>query len=176
MPERFVKSLLLILFVLILNVGAAAQISCGLTNAPKLLNFNLGMSSAEAQMVVGKDLKIKVKQSGQRTFFQNFIKKPAPNSLGGVRALYLRFLDNRLYQIEVFYEDQSGFQTLADLTRNFSAAANLPAAIWQIKQNRAVIKCGTFRLTADRILNPHFELTDEIARAKVEAMRKKTGE
>src|SRR5688572_26058663 len=116
MPKHFVKSLILISFVLSFAVSAAAQNDCGLASAPKLSGFNLGMSPADAQAVVGSDFKIKVKQSGQRTFFQNFINAPAPNSLRGVRALSLRFLDGRLYQIEIFYEDRDDLQTLADWT------------------------------------------------------------
>lgn len=172
MPKRFAKSLILILFVLFSAIGTMAQTDCGLTDAPKLLGFGLGMSPAEAQAAVGSDLKIKIKQNGQRTFFQNFIKSAAPNSLRGVRALYLRFFDGRLYQIEIFYEDQSRVQTLADWTANLSAAINLPLHIWQIQQNKAVIDCGAFRLTADKILNPRVEMTDKAARSKVEAMRK----
>ena len=171
MLKRFVKLAILILLMLISVVGAAAQTICGLENAPKLLGFNLGMSSSEAQTVVGKDLKIKVKQNGQRTFFQNYIKTPAPDSLRGVRALYLRFLDNRLYQIEVFYENRNDWQTLTDFIANFSASVNFSVSVWQIKQNRAVIDCGAFLVTADKILNPHIELTDEASRAKVEAAR-----
>ena len=176
MPKHFVKSLILISFVLSFAVGVAAQNDCGLAGAPKLSGFNLGMSPAEAQAVVGNDLKIKVKQSGQRTFFQNFINEAAPNSLRGVRALFLRFLDGRLYQIEIFYEDRNDLQTLADWTANLTAAMNLPPNIWQIKQNIASVKCGVFLLTAHKILNPYVELTDEPARAKVEAMRKKNAE
>lgn len=171
MANRFVKCLILISFALIFAVGGKAQTDCGLTTAPKLNDFALGMSPAEAQAAIGNGLKIKVKQTGQRTFFQNFIKKRPPAALRGVRALYLRFLDGKLYQIDIFYEDRSDRQTLADLTAHLSARMNLPADLWQIEYNLAEINCDAFRLSANKILTPYVELTDKAARARVEAIR-----
>jgi hypothetical protein len=140
------------------------------SNTP-LLNLRLGISPEQARSVFGKDLKIKVKKKGQRTFFQNFIEKPAPNSLIGVRAIYLRFFDGRLYQIEIFYENRSNTQTLENFTADFSARTNLPA--WKIENGKAEIICGEFSIVADRVLNPRIELTNEAIRAQVEEIRRK---
>lgn len=127
------------------------------------------MSPEQARSVFGKDLKVKVKKKGQRTFFQNFIKKPAPNSLRGVRAIYLRFFDGELYQIEIFYENRGDWQTLENFTGNFLAQTNLPA--WKIENGKAEIICGELSIVADRVLNPRIELTDETIRARVEEIR-----
>ena len=153
----------------------AAQEACELQSrtAPLLLNLQIGMLPEQVQSFFGKDLKIKIKKRGERTFFQNFIKKPAPNSLRGVRALYLRFFDRRLYQIEVFYERRSDLQTLENLTAALSSQMNFPASNWQIKYNRAEANCGEISLVADNILNPRIELTDETVRAKIEELREK---
>ncbi len=148
----------------------AAQENCDLSNT-SLLGLRLGMLPEQARSVFGKDLKVKVKKKGQRTFFQNFIKKPAPNSLNGVRAIYLRFFDGRLYQIEIFYENRSDWQTLENFTGDFSAKANLPA--WKIENGKAEIICGGFSIVADRILNPRIELTDETIRAQIDESREK---
>ena len=131
------------------------------------------MSPEQARSVFGRDLKIKIKKNGERTFFQNYIKQPAPNSLRGVRALYLRFFDRRLYQIEIFYEPQPNLKTLEDIAAALSSQLNFPAADWKIENNRAETVCGETSLVADHILNPRVELTDETVRAKVEVSREK---
>lgn len=174
MPKRFVKLTGLILFALCFCQAIFAQKSdCGLPIAPRLNNFTLGMSPAEAQAAVGKKLKIKVKSSGQRTFFQNFIDKPSPAPLDGVRAIYLRFFDGKLYQIEFFYENRTDWQTLSDFTANLSVQNNFPASVWREEKMKAFVRCGIFSIFADKILNPHVELTDEIVRAKVKELQKK---
>lgn len=170
------KSAAAFLFTLVFAVAySAAQENCELASktAPLLLNLRIGMSPDEARNVFGKDLKIKIKKNGERTFFQNFIKQPAPNSLRGVRALYLRFYDRRLYQIEVFYEPRPNLRMLEDVTNALSSQLNFPASDWRIKNNRAETICGETSLVADNILNPRIELTDEIIRAKVKELRAK---
>jgi hypothetical protein len=129
------------------------------------------MSPEQTASVFGRDLKIKVKKKGQRTFFQNFIEKPAPNSLSGVRAIYLRFFDGRLYQIEIFYENRSDWQTLENFIGEFSANKNLPD--WKIEKGKAEIICGEFSIAADRILNPRIELTNDKIRAQIDESREK---
>lgn len=156
-------------------VFGAAQQPCDLTTRPAalLLNLRIGMSPAEAQAAVGRDLKIKIKKSGERTFFQNFIKRRAPASLDGARAVYLRFFDRRLYQIEIFYEPRTNLTTLADVSDRLAAELSFAAADWKIENNQARIVCGEISLIADAVLNPRVELTDETTRAIVEERRKK---
>jgi hypothetical protein len=165
------KSIALILLFLFCSMSCAAQENCDLSNAPTLLNLRLGMSPEQVRSVFGRDLKVKVKKKGQRTFFQNFIEKPAPNSLSGVRALYLRFFDGGLYQIEIFYENRSNWQTLENFTGDFSAKTNLSA--WKIENGKAELICGVFSIVADRLLNPRIELTNETIRAQVEEIRER---
>jgi hypothetical protein len=163
------------LFLLVLFVPVAAQTAdCGETNTPRLLNLYLGMSPEEVQASLGrsKDVKIKIKKKGDRTFFQNFITKRPPQSLNGVRALYLRFFEGRLYQIEIFYEERNDAKTLDEFVALLSAQLNFSALSWQIEKGMARINCGGFSLVADKILNPHVEITDEAIRAKVEELRK----
>jgi hypothetical protein len=164
------KSIALILLFLFCSLPCAAQENCDLSNT-SLLNLKLGISPEQARSVFGKDLKVKVKKKGQRTFFQNFIKKPAPNSLSGVRAIYLRFFDGRLYQVEIFYENRSDWQTLENFTGDFSAKTNLPA--WKIENGKAQVICGEISIVADRVLNPRIELTNETIRAQIDESREK---
>jgi hypothetical protein len=175
MKNHFAKSFaaILISFFLIVVCAAQQQTTCELESrtAPILLNLRLGMSSEQARSVFGRDLKVKVKKQGERTFFQNYIKKPAPASLKNVRALYLRFFDGGLYQIEIFYETNLNLKSLADITDLLSAQLNLPAADWKIENNQARMICGDASLVADNILNPRVELTKETIRAEVERLR-----
>ena len=169
------KVVVLIWLVWFFAFPVAAQSSCGaaLPKAPSLLDLRLGMTVAEVQNVFGRDLRVKVKTRGNRSFFQNYIDHTAPGRLAGVRALYLRFDEGRLYQAEVFFEKNPDFKVLEDLTAAFAARNNFPAALWQIKYGRAEINCGSFSIHADLILNPHLELTDQTARARLEAAREK---
>lgn len=174
MKNRFAKSIAAILFSLIFVVGCAAQETCEIASktAPILLNLQIGMSPEQTHIVLGRALKIKIKKKGERTFFQNFIKKPAPDSLNGVRALYLRFFDGKLYQIEIFYEPKQDLKTLGEITNTLSAQLNLSASNWKIQYDRAQIICGEISLAADNILNPRIELTNGSVRAQVEESRK----
>lgn len=175
MRNRFAKSIAAVLFLFAFAGTNAAQETCELAskNAPLLLNLQPGMSPEQTQAIFGRDLKIKIKKRGERTFFQNFIKKPPPVLLNGVRALYLRFFDGRLYQIEIFYEARQNFNSLEAITNALAGQLNFPAADWQIENNRARIKCGEISLVADNVLNSRVELTNEIVRAEIEELRKK---
>ena len=175
MKNAIAKSAAAVLLSLaFLIVGAAAQATCELESktAPLLLNLRIGMSSDATRNFFGKDLKIKIKKKGERTFFQNFIKQPAPDSLRGTRALYLRFLDGRLYQIEIFYEPKPNLRTLEDIAAALSSQLNFPISDWKIKNNRAEIVCGEISLAADNILNPRIELTDQVLLGKVKERRR----
>ena len=161
---------------LLLSALCAAQDVCVLESktAPSVHNLRLEMTPEQVRSVLGRELKIKIKKTGEQTFFQNFIGKRSPQSIPGVRALYLRFFNGRLYQIEIFYENSGDSQPLSDWTALLSATMNLPAA-WQIEKGRAMIKCSEISLVADNVLNPRIEITDETARAKVEESRKRKG-
>ena len=175
MKNAAAKLLLTILILLALTASGTARETCDLSSktAPLLLNLQTGKSPEQVRSVFGKALKIKIKKNGERTFFQNYIKKPAPESLRGVRALYLRFFDRQLYQIEIFYEPRLDLKTLEEVTAALSSQLDVPVSDWQIINNRAEIKCGEIALVADYVLNPRIELTDEMIRAKIEELRGK---
>lgn len=177
MKKRFVNLPVSFLILLFFALCAAAQNSpeCALTNAPRLNGLTLGMTSTEVRAVFGKNPSIKVKANGDRTFFQNYIgKKKAPASLSGVSAFYLRFLDGKLYQIEIFYAENPAVPTLRSFTTNLSAQMNLPPETnWNFAQNKASIDCGNFTIVADKPVNPRVELTDKSTFAEAEARRKK---
>jgi hypothetical protein len=176
MTKPLVKLQIAFLLTLIFAFGAAAQDSpsCVLREAPRLLDLSLGMSPTQVQSVFGKDLKFKVKASGDRVFFQNYIGKPARGKLAGVRALYLRFLDGSLYQIEIFYDERRAAPTLEAFAAELVTNMNLPSeTTWTFAKNRALIECGAARIVADQPVDPRVELTDTTKLAEAEARRKK---
>lgn len=170
------KIIFTLFLFLVFSFTVAAQDSCPFTNSPAVLNLKLNMSPEEVQNVVGNSLKIKVKTEKEKNIFQNYIKESPPASLTNVRAIYLRFFDRRLYQIEVFYEEKPSIKTLEDFTGSLSAKWNFPASAWERREIKSVVNCGDFSIVAMKILNPKIELTDETARAKVEAKREKKSE
>jgi hypothetical protein len=168
-------ALLLFLMFFTTPLNTAAQDACasGGGSSLVLIGLRLNMSPEQVQGVFGKDLKITVKKDDEKIIFQNYIEKPAPASLAGVRALYLRFFNRKLYQAEIFYEDAPGIKTLADFTARLSGNWNLPASSgWREENRKAFLTCGEYTAVADKILNPHVEITDETARTQVEAIRK----
>ncbi|HEY8562380.1 MAG TPA: hypothetical protein VIL74_18530 [Pyrinomonadaceae bacterium] len=176
MIKRFVKSPVPFLLILFCAVCAAAQspANCALTDAPPLLGLRPGMSPSQVQGAFGKDLKIKVKTTGERTFFQNYVNKKATGKLIGVRALYLRFLDGKLYQIEIFYDEQPNAPDLETFAADLAAQLNFPpGAAWEFSYNKAVIDCGAFTLVADMPVDARVELTDTALRAEAAARREK---
>lgn len=178
MRFNFLKIPFLFVLPLIFLLPCSAQETCQveLKDAPPFFNLRLGMTAAEAQNAVGKKLKVKVKKKGERTFFQNFIKKPPPNTLNGVRALYLRFFNGTLYQIEIFYEEKTDWKTVAASSEFLSANMNLAQSIQENTIKRIKSKCVGFSLVADNVLNPRIELTDELIRAQVLELRQREEE
>lgn len=165
---------LVFFFLYLLVTDAAAQEACQLEikNAPALFGLRLEMTPEQAQAIVGRALKVKTKKSGERIFFQNFIEKNAPDPLGGVRAVYLRFFDRQLYQIEIFYEDRREWPALEDFTNYLSTTLNLPASAWQRARAENEIRCVQFLIVADKVLNPRIEMTDAATLVRVEQARR----
>jgi hypothetical protein len=168
MKSFCVKSVVVICFLFTFVFAARARETCVWIerNAPVALNLQLGMTTAEANAVLRGDLKIKLKPKGDYRFFQNYIDKNPPARFRGVRALYLRFFEQKLYQIEVFYEAE-----FSPALENFAGIAagqfGFSAAEWTYENGRASVRCGEKTIAADYVLNPRIELTDEAVLDKV---------
>lgn len=164
------KESLFLILLCFFAVSISAQEKCELSvnAAPQLFNLKLGMSGAEAKRAVGNRLNIKNTKTG--TFFQNFIKNSPPPNLNGIRAVYLRFFESKLYQIEIFYANENA--VLENVVRDFSAKENLPFNFWKTEYGIANLNCGEFSVIIDNFLNPRIQLTDEIIFAEFEKTQK----
>jgi hypothetical protein len=131
------------------------------------------MSPAEASNALG--LKVKVKPDGQRVFFKNYIKKKAKQNLTGLRAIFLRFYDGKLYQIELFYNKEYRWQSLENFLNDYSSQNNFPGEYWQTEYGYSKANCKGFTIDADYVLNPHIQLTDDAIANLIEIDREKKG-
>ena len=164
------RLIILTLSILFVSSSTLAQ-ECTLTEPPPLLNLRLGMTVSEVNAVTGKDLKVKVKPDGERSFFKNWIKKEAKGTLTGMRAIYLRFYDGRLYQIELFYREDHRWQDIDALLADYSVESGFSRDLWRVENGFAKAKCQGFSLEADRVLGAHIQITDDAVLAAVEALR-----
>lgn len=164
-----------LLFLLMFFASARAQETCPqfTDTSEVLLNLRLGMTAQEVRNSFGGKLGIKTNKKGDYRFFQNYIKKNPPNNLGGVRAMYLRFFEQKLYQAEIFYEENKYPADIKNFSEIVSNQLNLPVADWKIAHRQAVFTCGENTLEIDYQLNPRVELTDETIRKQVDEINKK---
>ena len=178
MHFNFLKISFSFIMSMIFLLSCAAQEPCRteLKDAPRFFNLRLGMTAPEAQNAVGKKLKIKVKKKGERTFFQNFIKKPPPDALRGVRALYLRFFNGTLYQIEIFYEEKINWQTIAASAQILTTNFNFAQSFQENTTRQIETKCAGFSLVVDNVLNPRIELTNDPIRTQALELREREQE
>lgn len=175
----FMKNLypkIALLFLLTFTFSVHAQENCTqFTNTSAiLLNLQLGMTSQEVSSKLGKNLGINTKKDKDYRFFQNYINKKTPQNLSGVRTIYLRFFEKKLYQIEIFYDENKYPTDIKNFSEIVSAQLNLPVADWKIAHRQAVFNCGETSLEIDYQLNPRVELTNETIVKQVAEINKKT--
>jgi len=153
----------------IISLSVSAQENCSsIPTSTILLNLRLGMSAVEVNQNLGKSFQIKIKKDDDYRFFQNYIDRQPLGNLSGVRAFYLRFFfEKKLYQIEVFYEENKFPSDLKSFTEAISNQLSLPLSDWKVAHRQAVLKCGESSLKIDYQLNPRLELTNEIILQKV---------
>ncbi len=165
------KIFIITISILFFTTNTFAQEVCDLTleQSPTLQNLKLGISPIKASNILG--IKVKVKPEGQRSFFKNYIKKKAKGNLVGIRALFIRFYDNKIYQIEIFYEKDYRWQDLETFLSDYSTNNNFQENLWQTEHGYSKANCQGFSLDADYVLNPHIQLTNDAIAKIVEQIR-----
>lgn len=171
---KFFYPKIVLIFLLLFSSSAYAQENCVSIQQTSevLLNLKLGMTVDEVNQKFGS-LKIRIKNDNDYRFFQNYIDKKPPRELSGVRAIYLRFFEKKLYQIEIFYEENKYPSEIKSFTETISNQLNLPVSDWKFANRQAVLNCGETSLTADYQLNPRIELTNETIRKRIAELNKK---
>lgn len=165
-----------LIFLLSLAFSAHAQETCTpiAKTSEVLLNLQIGMTVEEVSSKLGNNLGIKTKKKGDYRFFQNYINKKPPQNLIGVRAFYLRFFEKKLYQAEIFYEENKYPSDIKNFAEIISTQLNLPVADWKYANKQGVFRCGEVSITADYQLNPRIELTNDTIKKQVDEINKKT--
>jgi hypothetical protein len=165
-----------LLFLLIFSASLRAQENCTqfTVSSAALLNLRVGMAAEEVRNKLGTSLGIKTNKKGDYRFFQNYIDKKPPAGLSGVRAFYLRFFEKKLYQAEIFFDEDKYPADVKNFAEIISAELSLPLAGWKFAHRQAVFSCGDISLEIDYQINPRIELTDEKVRKQVEEINKKT--
>ena len=162
------KFLILFCLSVIVSFAVSAQENCSsIPNSNIFLNLQLGMNVTEVNQRLGRSVQIKIKNNDDYRFFQNYIDRQPPVNLGGVRAFYLRFFEKKLYQIEVFYEENKFPSDLKSFTEIISTELTLPLSGWKFAHRQALLSCDEHSLKIDYQLNPRIELTDETVLKKV---------
>lgn len=172
---KFFYPKIAVIFLLAISISAYAQENCvQITNTSEiLLNLKLGMTVDEVNQRFSS-FNIKIKNNEDYRFFQNYIDRKPPKNLNGVRTIYLRFFEKKLYQIEIFYEENKYPADIKNFSEIVSTQLNLPVVNWEFVHRQAVLKCGETSLAIDYQLNPRIELTNETIRKKVDEANKKT--
>ena len=170
---KFFYPKIALIFLLIFSASAFAQENCNeiQQTSDDLLNLRLGMTADEVNQKLGKSLNIKIKNDNDFRFFQNYIGKKTPKNLSGIRAIYLRFFKKKLYQIEIFYEENKYPSEIKEFVEVVSNKLSLPVDDWKFANKQAVLKCGEASLKIDYQLNPRIELTDETAKQEVDKLK-----
>jgi hypothetical protein len=167
---------LVLISLLLFSFSVPAQDNCTLLTqtSTALLNLRVGIPVEEVRNKLGTNLGIKTNKKGDYRFFQNYIDKKPPVGLSGVRAFYLRFFEKKLYQAEIFYDENKYPADIKNFAEIISAELGLPLAEWKFAHRQAVFSCGDVSLEIDYQLNPRIELTDEKAQKQVDETNKKT--
>lgn len=175
MMKNFYPKIALI-FLLALSFSVRAQENCTpiAKTSDVLLNLQIGMTVEEVSSKLGSNLGIKTKKKGDYRFFQNYINKKPPQNLTGVRAFYLRFFEKKLYQAEIFYEENKYPSEIKNFAEIISTQLNLPVTDWKFANKQGVFRCGETSITADYQLNPRIELTNDTIKKQIDEINKKT--
>ena len=144
-----------------------------LPNAGELRAFRLGMTYEQVkarvpQVQFGQAdqfgvAKTSINPSYDRSFDQT--------SFADVRTISLDFLDGRLVDLWIGYENTFKWQTLDDFVNGMSKTLNLPTA-WPAKRSGRQLSCEGFSVFASLIAgSPSIRITEDAAQGTIAARR-----
>jgi hypothetical protein len=167
-------------FLLLASAGLvmAQENSCsaklaGLPQVPELRGFRLGMTREQVkarvpQIVFGSTDDLGVSKTSINPYYDPKIDK---SSFEDVRTVSLDFLDGRVTQLWIGYEDTFKWKTLDDFVKGISLAFAVPDQ-WSTKGRGQQLQCADFVLTVSPIAGaPSLRIVDSAADAVLVARR-----
>jgi hypothetical protein len=123
-------SMLAAIMLVCAAVASAQQPSCALKQAPELLGFRLGMSTAEVKASLADSSMFDSRMSSGNDVGSRAVNVPAadlkPETGDAIESVNLTFVDNRLSQIKVTYNSASQWDGSQDFFKRESAKLSLP--------------------------------------------------
>lgn len=167
-------------FLLLATTGLvmAQENSCsaklaGLPQVPELRGFRLGMTPEQVkarvpQIVFGRTDDLGISKTSLNPYYDPKIDK---SSFEDVRTVSLDFLDGRVTQLWIGYEDTFKWKTIDDFVKGISQAFAVPEQ-WSTKGRGQQLQCADFVLTVSPIAGaPSLRIVDSAAEAALVARR-----
>jgi hypothetical protein len=144
-----------------------------LPNAGELRGFRLGMTYEQVKARVPQVQFGRADQFGvaRTSINPSYDRSFDQASFAEVRTISLDFLDGRLVDLWIGYENTFKWQTLDEFVNGMSMTLNLPAA-WPAKRNGRQLSCEGFRVFASLIAgSPSIRFTEDAAQETIAARR-----
>ena len=168
-------------FVLLLalaGLAMAQERTCtaklaGLPQVPELRGFRLGMTPEQVkarvpQVAFGRTDDLGVSKTSINPGFDSRMDK---ESFADVRTVSLDFLDGRLTQLWIGFEDSFKWKTVDEFVKGISQAFSVPEE-WSTKGRGRQLQCADFALSVSSIAGgPSLRIVDSTAEATLVARR-----
>jgi hypothetical protein len=144
-----------------------------LPKVAELRGFHLGMTYEQVKARVPQIQFGPVDQFGvsKTSINPGFDRSFDQASFADVRTISLDFLDGRLVDLWIGYENTFKWQVLDEFVNGISKTLNLPAA-WPVKRGSRQLTCDGFSLSASLIAgSPGIRITDEPAQETIATRR-----
>jgi len=145
----------------------------GLPQVPELRGFRLGMTPEQVkarvpQVTFGRSDDLGVSKTSINPGFDPRMDKA---SFADVRTVSLDFLDGRLTQLWIGFEDSFKWKTVDEFVKGISQAFSVPED-WAAKGRGRQLQCADFALTVSPIAGgPSLRIVDSAAEATLVARR-----
>ena len=162
---------------------ATAQSSCSLKldqlkDTPELLGFRVDMTLAQ---VTAREPLVQLGRADEfgvikTSINPHFDKRFDQTRYADVRTVSFDFLDGKLVQLWIGYEETFKWPTLDEFVANMSKALDLPTA-WPAKRTGREVSCDGFSIFASMIAaGPSIRITDEVAANVIATRREEAAE
>ena len=187
MLNRAISNIRPIALILIATLWACqittAQSSCSLKldqlkDTPELLGFRVGMTLAQ---VTAREPLVQLGRADEfgvikTSINPHFDKRFDQIKYADVRTISFDFLDGKLVQLWIGYEETFKWPTLDEFVANFSKALDLTAT-WPSKRTGRELNCDGFSIFASMIAaGPSIRITDEVAANAIATRREEAAE